>query len=245
MECKFGKSCKRQSSEVCNQYCYPYVFLHGTEGNGGFWSTRNVPKKYSDCLRDNLPIEGENPKVYKAVMSYIENVLDRVQNSNRGIYFCGGTGTGKTTIAITILNEYLLERCKQHLRGEKKITVNPVLFMKIAEFQNIYNSQFRGTPDMQNENSMKYYNLKQRMKEVDLLVADDIAMRGMPEGFQNEIYELIDHRATEDLTTLFTSNVTYNELPEYVGERISSRIQGMAGNQVILKGKDNRQGGLF
>jgi DNA replication protein DnaC len=67
----------------------------------------------------------------------------------------------------------------------------------------------------------------------------------LPEGFMNELYEIIDHRATEDITTLFTSNVGYGELTAFVGDRIVSRIQGMCGNQVILKGNDNRVGGLF
>lgn len=245
MECKLSRSCKRYKTEHCNNYCYPHVLLHGTDGKGGFWASRNIPKKYSDCLKENLPDMKDNQRVYQAVVSYIDNILDRVQKTNRGIYFCGNTGTGKTTVTITIMNEYLIARTIQHLKGEKKIEVNPVLFIKLAEFQNIYNSQFRGTPEMQNESAVKYYKFKQRMKEVDLLVIDDIALRGCPEGFQNELYEIIDYRATEDATTLFTSNVMYEELHEYVGERIASRIQGMCGNQVILKGKDNREGGLF
>lgn len=243
-DCRLKRECKRYNTEHCNEYCYPRVLLHGTGGTGGFWATRNVPRKYSDCLLENLPIKEDNPKIYKAVEGYVGDVLNRVQKTNRGIYFCGNTGTGKTTVAVTILNEYLIARVIQHLKGEKKIEVNPVLFIKLAEFQNIYNSQFRGTPDMQNESAMRYYKFKQRMKEVDLLVVDDIALRGCPEGFQNELYEIIDWRATEDATTLFTSNVTYEELSEYVGERIASRILGMCGNQIILKGKDHR-GGSF
>ena len=245
MDCKFSRTCKNYETEQCNVYCYPYVFIHGNDGKGGFWATRNVPKKYSDSLKENLPIKEDNPKIFIAISNYIDDILDKVQRTNRGLYFTGNTGTGKTTIAVTILNEYLIARCIQHVKGGKKIEVNPVLFIKLAEFQNIYNSQFRGTPDMQNDSSVKYYRFKERMNEVDLLVIDDIALRGCPEGFQNELYEIVDHRATEDITTIFTSNVTYEELPEYVGERIASRIAGMCGNQVILKGKDHRQGGLF
>jgi DNA replication protein DnaC len=245
MDCKLSRTCKRYGTEHCSIYCYSYVLIHGIDGKGGFWATRNVPKKCSNYLKETLPISAENPQVYKAVMTYVADVLNKVQKSNRGIYFCGGTGTGKTTVAITILNEYLIARVIQHLKGELKIEVNPVLFIKLAEFQNIYNSQFRGTSDLQNVNSDKYYKFKQRMKEVDLLVVDDIALRGCPEGFQNELYEIIDCRSTEDATTLFTSNVTYEELPEYVGDRIASRISGMCGKQVILKGHDHREGGLF
>lgn len=245
MDCKMSRTCKRYNTDQCNIYCYPYVFIHGTTGTGGFWATRNVPNKYSNYFKENLPSQEDNPKVHQAVTRYIDEVLDRVQKSNRGIYFSGGTGTGKTTVAVTILNEYLVARCIQHLKGDKKIVVNPVLFIKLAELQNIYNSQFRGGNEAQNESSTKYYKFKQKMKEVDLLVVDDIALRGCPEGFQNELYEIIDHRSTEDATTIFTSNVTYEELPEYVGDRIASRIKGMCGNQVFLKGKDHREGGLF
>jgi DNA replication protein DnaC len=244
-DCKFNKTCKRYDGEECNNACYSYVFLHGVTGSGGFWGSRNVPKMYSNYFIHNLPIDAENPRVYIAVQNYCSNILDRVQSSNRGIYFTGGTGTGKTTCSVTILNEYLLARCIQHLKGEKRIEVNPVLFLKLSELQNIYNSQFRGTPQAQNDSATHYYSLKEKMKEVDLLVVDDIALRGLPEGFMNELYEIVDYRATEETTTLFTSNVTYDELPEFVGDRIASRIQGMCGNQVVLKGKDFRQGGLF
>lgn len=233
--------------ESCGVYCYPHVLLHGTDGKGGFWARRNVPKKYSNVLKENIPINSEpaNVAIYKAVIAYIENVIEKVQEQHRGLYFTGGTGTGKTTVAVAIMNEYLLERCKQHLRGGVKIEVNPVLFLKLSDFQNLYNSQFRGTPDMQNDNAMSYYRFKDRMKETELLVIDDLALRGCGDGFQNELYEILDCRSTEDITTFFTSNVTYEELPEYVGGRITSRIQGMCGKEVILKGKDHREGGLF
>lgn len=245
MDCRFTRTCKKYNTPDCNVTCYPFVLMHGLDGKGGFWATRNVPKKYDNCLKENLPIKKENPVVYEAVMGYIDTILEKVQSTNRGIYFYGGTGTGKTTTAVTILNEYLIARVRQHLRGEKKIEVNPVLFIRLSEFQNIYNGQFRGTADMQSNSAIRYYRLKERMKEVDLLVVDDIALRGLPEGFMNELYEIIDHRATEDITTLFTSNVGYAELTAFVGDRIASRIQGMCGNQVILKGNDNRVGGLF
>lgn len=243
--CKLKKLCKRYGSDDCSVYCYPYIFLHGTDGKGGFWKTRNVPSKYSDYFIENLPISEDNPKVYSAIKNYCENVIDRVQGTNRGIYFCGNTGTGKTASAVTILNEYLLARVIQHVTGKKQIEFNPVLFIKLADLQNIYNSQFRGSNEMQNTASERYYSFKQRMKEVDLLVIDDVALRGLPEGFQNELYEIIDYRATEDITTIITSNIPYEELPEFVGDRIASRIQGMCGTQVILKGSDHRKGGLF
>ena len=50
-----------------------------------------------------------------------------------------GTGTGKTTTAVTVLNEYLLEAVRNHLKGNKELKHNPAIFIKASELQNKYN----------------------------------------------------------------------------------------------------------
>ncbi|MFT8313310.1 MAG: ATP-binding protein [Clostridium sp.] len=244
-DCAFRDTCKKYGTADCNNRCYPHVFLYGIEGTGGFWRTRNVPKKYENSFLKNLPIKEDNPAIYKAVEIYIADIINRVQKQGKSLYFVGGTGTGKTTTAVTILNEYLRARCKQHLTSEKAIEYNPVFFMRLAELQNVYNSQFRGTPELQAENALKYSTFKEMIKKVELLVVDDLALRSCPEGFQNELYELIDHRAIEELATLITSNVPYENLFEYLDDRIISRIQGMCRKPAVFKGNDHRQDDLF
>lgn len=216
--------------------------MYGTTGEGGLWATRNVPKRYSNVLLENLPIKNE--PVYERMVAYIKDVANIVLNKRIGLYLYGGTGNGKTTTAITILNEFVIARARLHLSGSKKILSNPALFLKTSDFQNVYNAQFRGTPEMQVAASEKYYKLKERMKEVELLVIDDIAMRDTTEAFKQELYEILDHRVTEEFTTIFTSNVALENLVEFLGERISSRIEGMA-IPFKFEGSDKRRGGLF
>lgn len=250
--CMFQRTCKNKERGGCSVTCYPYVMLHGTNGDGGFWGCTGVPKAYKKCLIENLPIQQQNPKAYDRSIKYITNIDKFVEEKGLGLFLYSvpnvnnmlGTGTGKTTTACTILNEYVINAVKRHLTGEKELSNNPALFIKGSQFQNIYNSQFRGITEEQQKASDKFYKLKNRMKSINLLVIDDIAIRGVTEAFENELYEIIDSRATENLATIYTSNVTIQEIEKTLGQRIASRIEGMAMAWEFI-GADNRKGGLW
>lgn len=250
--CMFSRTCVKKETGSCNKYCYPFVVLHGQNGDGGFWRTTGVPTKYKKCLAENLPIKNENPEHYERVMTFIKKIETLVNEKGVGLFIYSspnetnplGTGTGKTTTAITILNEYVLHAVRKHLRGEEELKKNPALFVKGSEFQNKYNAQFRCSIQLQQQASDSFYKLKQRMKEVPLLVIDDIAIRGTTEAFENEMYEIIDYRATEGKSTIYTSNIPLKEVSEIMGQRIASRIDGMT-IALSFKGQDHRKGGLF
>jgi DNA replication protein DnaC len=250
--CKLADRCRNAGGERCNVLCPPFMLLHGLEGNTGLWRGRNVPPKYNDCLLNNLPIKQDNPLAYQWIESYVGNILTNVENG-MGLFFFSvpnasnrlGTGTGKTTAAITILNEYLLARVVQHSKGIRAIDGLPALFFKMSEFQNIYNAQFRGTPEMQDEASRKYYRIKNLLMTVELLVLDDVGIRQkITDAFENELTEVIDARDTKVLTTIYTSNLPIEKLADTVGDRIASRIEGMT-DKIAFKGQDHRKGGLL
>lgn len=126
------------------------------------------------------------------------------------------------------------------MTGERQIDNVPAFFMKMAKFQNVYNSQFRGSKDTTESNADHYQSLKRRMIECDLLVLDDVGLRGITETLQNELYEIIDERDTNERATIFTSNVPLDKLGEIMSEQLISRIEGMT-VEIPFAGKDNRK----
>ena len=243
MDCKLNRQCKKYNSMDCNNNCYPYIFLHGDKGNGGVWKTTNVPSSYKGYLLETMPIKNsiDNADIYLRLCNYIQNSISFVLDQRIGIYLFGGTGVGKTTTAAAILNEFVIERVRLHLKGERKIKGQVGMFIALSEFQNIYNAQFRGNFEVQSSTAIKYYRYKQNMMNCELLVVDDIATRDATESFTNELFEIIDYRAVNGLTTIYTSNVAIKDISKFLGDRIASRIEGTT-KPLLLKGKDNRIG---
>lgn len=250
--CVLASRCKFAGIQgMCNALCSPYLVMHGDD-KGGVWRTTNVPKKYKGSFVSNLPIQKDNPDAYQFITTYGTSALDYVREGV-GLFLYSvpnaenklGTGTGKTTSAIALLHQYLIERVIEDSKGINPITVTPAFFYKASELQTLYNAQFRGTPSMQESASIKYYKIKRVLMTAELLVFDDIGIRQkITDAFENELTEIIDHRDSEALTTFYTSNLPISELQATLGSRIASRLEGMT-EQVAFVGKDNRKGGVL
>jgi DNA replication protein DnaC len=251
--CLLAFKCKRAGDpEHCSALCYPFLKLHGESGKGGILGLAEIPSNYAGTKVSSLPFKSENPAAFKIIAAYCSQIVENV-DKGVGFYFYSipnkdnlkGTGTGKTTATVAILNEYIVARVIQHVKKEREISGIPALFVNASKFQNMFNSQFRGTPDMQQEASRKYYTLKQQMIDVELLAVDDIGLRDATPAFLSEMYEILDERAIEaGRATLFSSNVPLADISRSLDERIASRIDGMT-VQISFVGKDNRKGGAL
>lgn len=240
MHCIFNSTCPAFESKKCNNLCHYFIVAHGTDGNSGLWSSRNVPTLYDGLTLTDLP-DGEN---FEPIKKYINNIENAIKGGT-GLYLYSignvnnplGTGTGKTTSAIVILNEFTKLRIKQITQCKIKQKVNPALFLKVSQFQNTYNKQFR---DVENSSAgEQFYRLKTLAMNVELLILDDIAIRNSTETFTGELYEIIDYRYSSRLTTIFTANVPVGKLQSIFDERITSRIEGMC-YKIPFEGKDYR-----
>lgn len=252
-ECSYNKT-----ERTCDFSCFACTFFHGLQdgGKGGLWATTGVPNKYKHIRMTDLPFETDNPKAYQALQKYADNILANVQEKNFGLFLYSipndhnelGTGTGKTTGATALLNEFVIQRGKAYLTGKQDMIKNPALFVKSSELQGHFNAQFRGNKQLQDEASSRYYRLKKEIMSRELIVFDDIATRGnrISEAWEEELYQMIDYRSTmvESGATIFTTNINNTQLPDLLGHRIASRINGMA-IPIGFKGEDKRKQALL
>lgn len=251
-QCLLAHRCRvAGQTEFCTPLCLPYKQLHGEKGTGGLLRLSELPGDYTRITARNLPFREENPDAYAVITRYCENIAENVRRGV-GLYLYSvpnkqnpkGTGTGKTTAAAAMMTEYLQARVIQQSKGEGRMEGIPALFVGLTRLQNLFNAQFRGTRDMQEEAGLRYYRYKAAMCKADLLVIDDICVRGATDSFKGELYEIADTRAAERRATVFTSNESIDALGSLLNEQIASRIEGMT-VPIAFVGTDNRKRGVL
>jgi DNA replication protein DnaC len=154
------------------------------------------------------------------VDGYLED-WEENREAGKGLYFCGGIGTGKTHLAVAVMNELI----------RKKRT--PSLFVTVPELLD----NLRETYNKPGRNLDEWMDAVQN---AEFLVLDDLGSERTTEWVRERIFVIVNHRYREALPTVFTSNIGPKDLAEQLGERTASRIIAMC-DWIALEGDDYRE----
>ncbi len=164
-----------------------------------------------------------SPEAARAVERVEEYLGSWEENreDGKGLYLCGGVGTGKTHLAVAVLNEVV---------RKKRV---PSLFVTVPELldnlREAYNKPGRDLDEWMDA-----------VQNADFLVLDDLGSERVTEWVRERIFVIVNHRYREQLPTVFTSNVGPKDLAEQLGERTASRIIAMC-EWIALEGDDYRE----
>ena len=164
-----------------------------------------------------------SPSVARAtekVENYLKN-WEKNREAGRGLYFCGDVGTGKTHLAVAVMNEVM---------QRKRV---PSLFVTVPEFlDNLREAYMIPGRDLD--------EWMDAVKNADLLVLDDLGAEKPNPWVRERLFVVVNHRYREALPTLFTSNIGPKDLASQLGERTASRIIAMC-EWISLEGEDYRE----
>jgi DNA replication protein DnaC len=122
--------------------------------------------------------------------------------------FHGEPGRGKTYAAIALM---------QYFKCARKIPWHEQRFVSVG----ILNQQW--LTNMQDYVLNSTYASK--IKEVKVLVIDDLGLRKPSDGFLDYLFDIINHRCLQrDLITIYSTNLQSKELNDILGPRLISRI---------------------
>lgn len=224
-KCLLNADCSLANSESCNAHCSHFISLHGTQGTGGRSASANLPRDYRLTTLANSPARTDQTEIYRKVESYVKTFARQFEeNADRikSLYLWSESpGTGKTTTASAVLNEWIRVHYIGSLQRNRQPLQRPAFFLDVNEWQTLYNEFNRPrVPDYVAEPAAaKYYAYMNHAKQAPFAVLDDIGVRDVTDGFRGDLHSIINHRVTEQKPTVFTSNLPIAELEEVFGER--------------------------
>jgi DNA replication protein DnaC len=158
-----------------------------------------------------LDVLGLFPSKVQKSLKELSFPKDLENTKIEGTYIQGQNGTGKTTLAAFMLVANIKD--EDDLENNFFISASELLF----EFKNSYS---KNSDVSEKEILDKYSN-------VPLLIIDDFGIEKITDWSYQMLYILINRRYENMLSTIYTSNLTLEELGEKLGDhRIPSRIQG-------------------
>ena len=161
---------------------------------------------------------------YNRLAEIRKNIVEFVDNGNN-LYICSKwTGNGKTSWAIKMLHTYFHYTAVGNYDNLKGMFVSTAeLLLQLKDFNN-------PLPKSYIEN----------LKNVDLVIWDDIALTNMSVYDYTQFYSIIDKRILAEKSNIFTTNCTdVKNLAELIGAKTASRIY-YTSEVIELKGKDMR-----
>ena len=160
------------------------------------------------------------PAVTEAVRAFVRH-LDENLDAGRGLWFFGGVGTGKTTLAMLV--------SKAALDGGRSVAIYSLPRL-LAEIRTTFDDS----------SQRSYTELLDRLASVDLLHIDDVGAEKTSPWVLEQLYALVNARYEDERSVVITTNLERQELAEQINERTVSRLEEMC-DVLPLYGDDARQ----
>lgn len=211
----------------CDNLCPHRIALHGLTGEGGRVGNACIPSDYRFITLNNSPAREEQAKAYALLDKYVSTFKrtreERKDNPIKSLYlFSESPGTGKTTTAVALLNSWIATEYLTALTNGEQPPQTSGVFLDVNAFQTDYNL---ATMTGDDEGIAKIGRGIRRVQTASYAVLDDVGVREATEAFRSYLHAIINYRVTNALPTVYTSNLTIEDMAKVFDERMYDRMR--------------------
>lgn len=219
MKCYASDYCQKDKSS-CSDVCGGHRVLRA------LYNLSRIPERYRYTIALK-PENGEDLEAFTVLDNYKNDVLNMV-NEGRGLYIWGkSTGNGKTSWACKIMS-YFFRKIAFNTGLE-----NEGLYIFLPTF-------LEDLRDNYDNKDPEFDEILRMIKTCRLLIIDDIGAERVTDWVRERMVSIINTRVSNNLTTIYTSNLSPEELRSELGDRIASRVLGSS--QVVEITSGDRRG---
>ncbi len=176
-----------------------------------------ISKALLACRLDNFNLDyylsSDSTKAYReSAQRALEAARDFIKRYMEdpyglGLLFTGPVGSGKTFLAASIANELMIKGYQ-------------VLFLVVPDLLDELRATYKSEA---NE-----LDLLDTARTMPVLILDDLGAHNYTEWSRNRLYSIINYRMNDQLPTIITTNLTLDEMEDYLGARTTSRLVQMS-----------------
>lgn len=172
--------------------------------------------KYYSTIPDSST--GLSPQVImKATVDALKEYAENFNSGSNSWFFCGGTGLGKTHLALAVLNRVTQKGFNVYYASAGSV---------VKKLEKLHFG--KGDSDIEDE-----------LEKCDLLILDDIGAEFKTSFGEAAINEIVNNAVLSGKPVILISNLSMKELEERYGQRLVSRLNGFEIAQFV--GEDIRQ----
>ena len=231
---------RKDGCTTCEALCPHRIAMHGLNGTGGRVGAAGAPSDYKYLTLQNSPARDGMEALYATLEKYVKTFSRQFEEDGARIkswyFYSASPGTGKTTTAIALMNEFIMTSYLGSLRNGIAPPQLPASYLDMGDLQNKYNL---ATMTSNEDDLEEVKAILKKSASVPFLVMDDVGLRSATESFRTLLHGVINHRATNSLPTVYTSNVPMEDFIRIYDARVYDRARDKCA-EVKFSGKSRR-----
>jgi DNA replication protein DnaC len=180
-----------------------------------------IPERFADKTLEGYQPDQQSSAAYATCLQYAENFLE-YRRKGACLIFCGNTGTGKSHLACAIAG---------YVMREKKASV--VYSTVTGCIRRVKDTYSKVATEKESEAMQKFI-------APDLLVLDEVGVQFGSETEKMILFEILNERYNAMKPTILISNLSLENLREFVGDRILDRMRENGGRLLKFEWSSHR-----